>query len=92
MHAASAVFTLLAALVLVAVDAQMAEFFEGCTTPACRRDSFLMQEREKLNEMQVELMEMLLEIQMLNDQEAYIMGHHGAAIMGGHQQGQIPMM
>lgn len=78
----------LALLVFSAIaQAQLQEFTEGCTTIQCRRDAFLMREREELNEMQLDLMEMLFEIQALNEQEAYIMGYHGAqAMQNPHMQ------
>ncbi|VDL62195.1 unnamed protein product [Hymenolepis diminuta] len=67
-------------------QAQFVENGEGCTTLQCRRDSFLMKEREQLNEMQLDLMKMLFEIQTLNEQEAYIMGYQGAAMPNPHME------
>nr|CDS34314.1 expressed protein [Hymenolepis microstoma] len=76
------------AVLLVLNSFAQAHFVEDehCTTLQCRRDSFLMKEREKLGEMQVDLMKMLFEVQNLNEQEAYIMGYHGASMHNSPMQ------
>ncbi len=56
-------------LLLLAMEGQ-AQWNEDspCTTAACRRNAFLLKEREKLYEMQLDLLEMLQEIQQLHDE------------------------
>ncbi|VDM35043.1 unnamed protein product [Hydatigera taeniaeformis] len=72
----SHIITVVSALLLTiaVVHAHMGMHGEGCTTPHCQRHAFMMKEREKLNEMQLDLMEMLMDIQTMNEQEAYYAG------------------
>ena len=81
----SSLFVVFAAL-LVTATAQFLEEGNGCTTIQCRRNAFLMKEREELNDMQLEIMEMLMKIQTLNEQETYLMGLPGPAM---HQPQQV---
>ncbi|KAL5963610.1 hypothetical protein TSMEX_008661 [Taenia solium] len=78
----SHIVTVFVALLLTTavVYAHIGMHGEGCTTLQCQRHAFMMKEREKLNEMQLELMEMLMDIQTMNEQEAYYAGLHGAGM------------
>ncbi|CDS36898.1 expressed conserved protein [Echinococcus multilocularis] len=83
----SYIATAVAALLLTStlVHAQFSERGEGCTTLHCQRHEFMMKEREKLNEMQLDLMEMLMDIQTMNEQEAYYAGLSGVALQQPHR-------
>ncbi|KAL5103721.1 hypothetical protein TcWFU_005885 [Taenia crassiceps] len=86
MHSYTA--TVFAALLLTTavVHAHISMHGEGCNTLQCQRHAFMMKEREKLNEMQLDLMEMLMDIQTMNEQEAYYAG-----LQGSGMQQPLPM-
>ena len=84
------VITIVVVFILSTVSAQNEEHAGECTTLECRRNLFLTEQRKELNEMQMDIMEMLMKIQLMNEQEAYLVGLHGAQHQQQHQQQQQP--
>ncbi|VDD75550.1 unnamed protein product [Mesocestoides corti] len=67
---------LVTALLFSSVVQGQREHAEGCTSFHCRRRAFLLEEREKLNEMQLDLIKMGMEMQQLNEEERLLFGRH----------------